>query len=101
VSEQEFVMWFQQIEYARSEEQTITVAVPSSFYRDQVKQRYLDLIEEKLSRALRPETFNLDFEIRSAEMVRFPSRRESSPGTVGPWCGATANRRRSSQPDRL
>ncbi|HKK49010.1 MAG TPA: DnaA N-terminal domain-containing protein, partial [Alkalispirochaeta sp.] len=48
VSEQEFVMWFQQIEYSRSEEQSITVVVPSSFYRDQVKQRYLDLIEEKL-----------------------------------------------------
>jgi chromosomal replication initiator protein len=67
VSEQEFVMWFQQIEYARSEEQSITVVVPSSFYRDQVKQRYLDLIEEKLYE-LSGRRLNLDFEIRKAEM---------------------------------
>ena len=72
VSEQEFVMWFQQIEYSRSEEQSITVVVPSSFYRDQVKQRYLDLIEEKLYE-LSGRRLNLDFEIRKAEIT--PSER--------------------------
>lgn len=78
VSEQEFVMWFQQIEYSRSEEQSITVVVPSSFYRDQVKQRYLDLIEEKLYE-LSGRQLNLDFEIRKTEMSsaeKRPQRRQ-------------------------
>ena len=48
ISEQEYVMWFQQIEFTRSDHESLTVTVPSSFYRDQVKQRYLDLIERHL-----------------------------------------------------
>ncbi|MFP4484530.1 MAG: chromosomal replication initiator protein DnaA [Spirochaetaceae bacterium] len=48
ISEQEYSMWFNRMEYAFSEKQEIHVSVPSSFYRDQVKQRYLPLIEEKL-----------------------------------------------------
>ncbi len=68
VSEQEFVMWFQQIQYARSEEHTITVSVPSSFYRDQVKQRYLDIIEGKLHE-LSGRPFRIDFEIQKADLT--------------------------------
>ena len=48
VSEQEFNMWFNGMEYADSAEHTIVVRVPSSFYRDQVKQRYLSRIRDKL-----------------------------------------------------
>lgn len=74
VSEQEFVMWFQQIQFARSEEQTIVVSVPSSFYRDQVKQRYLDLIEDKLQE-LSGRTFQIAFEIQRAELVSNPPKK--------------------------
>lgn len=66
VSEQEFVMWFQQIQYASSDEQTLTVSVPSSFYRDQVKQRYLELIEEHLYN-LSGRSLRVNFEIRRVE----------------------------------
>jgi chromosomal replication initiator protein len=48
ISEQEFFMWFNGIEYESSEESQIILRVPSSFYKDQVKQRYLSLIEKKL-----------------------------------------------------
>jgi chromosomal replication initiator protein len=48
ISEQEFGMWFNRLGFLRSDEQTIQVSVPSNFYRDQVKQRYLQLIEHKL-----------------------------------------------------
>lgn len=95
ISEQEFVMWFQQIRYAHSEEQTITVSVPSSFYRDQVKQRYLDLIEEKLHE-LSGRQFQINFEIQRAEMVAAPQRRQGrsghreSPGTDRTTVGQTA-----------
>jgi chromosomal replication initiator protein len=47
VSEQEFAMWFD-LEYLRGAENGITLGVPSSFYRDQVRQRYQDYIESKL-----------------------------------------------------
>lgn len=48
LTEQEFLMWFKNIYYHASEEEKILLAVPSSFYKDQVKQRYLDIIESKL-----------------------------------------------------
>ncbi len=48
VSEQEWVMWFNNIAYESSTESGIVVTVPSLFYRDQVVQRYLSLIEAKL-----------------------------------------------------
>lgn len=47
LEEQEFVMWFN-LQYVRSEENTIVIGVPSSFYRDQVKIRYQSFIEGKL-----------------------------------------------------
>lgn len=47
LEEQEFAMWFN-LEYHSSTETEITITVPSSFYRDQVKQRYQSYIEEKL-----------------------------------------------------
>lgn len=76
VSEQEYVMWFRQIRYAKSTEKSITVAVPSSFYRDQVKQRYLDLIEETLY-SLSGRKMNLDFEIEQHQITDSPVERVS------------------------
>ena len=40
ISEQEYLMWFNNIEYAKSNELEIVISVPSSFYKDQVIQRY-------------------------------------------------------------
>ena len=48
LSEQEYVMWFRNIQYYASRENEIILAVPSSFYRDQVTQRYLKLIQDTL-----------------------------------------------------
>jgi len=48
ISEQEFVMWFNNIEYDNSAESEIILRVPSSFYRDQVKQRYLSHLQNTL-----------------------------------------------------
>ncbi len=48
ISDQEFVMWFENLAYHSSREQEINLAVPSSFYRDQVKQRYLNKIQHIL-----------------------------------------------------
>ncbi len=48
ISEQEFVMWFNNIKYNSSKKSEIIITVPSSFYKDQIIQRYLPLIESKL-----------------------------------------------------
>lgn len=89
VSEQEYSMWFNQIQYTRSDEQQIIVSVPSSFYRDQVKQRYLALIENKLLE-LSGTPIKLSFEV-SRNGVSQPSgnghhpaqEQESSAGSSG------------------
>ena len=48
ISEQEFLMWFRNMDYLNSGDSNIFVAVPSSFYKDQVTQRYLPTLESKL-----------------------------------------------------
>jgi chromosomal replication initiator protein len=49
ISEQEFATWFRGIEFAASGDAQITLSVPSSFIKDQISQRYLARIEEKLA----------------------------------------------------
>ena len=46
ISKEEFSMWFNNISYHSSEENTIILSVPSNFFMDQIKQRYLPLIKE-------------------------------------------------------
>ena len=48
VSEQEFLMWFRNMQYLASNDSQIVVAVPSTFYKDQVGQRYQRLLEGKV-----------------------------------------------------
>jgi chromosomal replication initiator protein len=49
ISEQEFATWLRGIEYTASGDSQLTVTVPSSFVKDQISQRYLAKIEEKLA----------------------------------------------------
>jgi len=62
ISNQEFDMWFTNINYVNSSESSISVSVPSNFYKDQVIQRYLDILENKLLQ-LSGRHLKLDFEI--------------------------------------
>jgi chromosomal replication initiator protein len=61
--EKEFAMWFN-LEYLKATENEIVVAVPSSFYRDQVKQRYQNYIEDKV-RGLTGKPLSVVFEVVS------------------------------------
>ena len=63
LSEQEFVMWFNNIDYASSTEKKIILSVPSSFYRDQVKERYLTSIK-KILYNLSGSNIEIDFNIK-------------------------------------
>jgi len=48
LSDQEYATWFRGIEYAGSGDSLVVLSVPSSFIKDQISQRYLGKIEEKL-----------------------------------------------------
>ncbi|MBI9103548.1 MAG: chromosomal replication initiator protein DnaA [Spirochaetales bacterium] len=66
LSEQEWVMWFDNISYNSSNESSVILNVPSSFYRDQVKQRYQKLIQSKLLE-LSGHNLGIDFNIIKLE----------------------------------
>lgn len=63
LSEQEHDMWFRNMEFIKGDSGSILLGVPSNFYRDQVKQRYLNLLESRLH-GLTGSPMNIDFEIR-------------------------------------
>ncbi|MCP5515497.1 MAG: chromosomal replication initiator protein DnaA [Spirochaetales bacterium] len=48
ISKEEFTMWFNNISYSSSSENTIVLSVPSNFFMDQIKQRYISLITETM-----------------------------------------------------
>jgi len=75
LEEQEFAMWFN-LEYHSSTEDEITITVPSSFYRDQVKQRYQSYIEDKLQE-LTGKKLKLLIEIRAKKTEQEPHRQSS------------------------
>jgi chromosomal replication initiator protein len=63
LSDQEHDMWFRNMDFIRGDGQILTLGVPSNFYRDQVKQRYLGLLESTLH-DLCGSPITIDFEIR-------------------------------------
>ncbi len=48
LSEQEFSTWFRGIEFGGGGDSQVLISVPSSFIKDQITQRYLTRLEEKL-----------------------------------------------------
>jgi len=81
ISEQEFAMWFNRMSYSHSMENQIVVSVPSSFYRDQVKQRYLSKIEEKIQE-LSGTGLDIDFDIRRLETPAQPRQKPKTSAAV-------------------
>lgn len=67
---QEYNMWFSRMLYTRAEQDLIIVSVPSSFYRDQVRQRYLSEIEGTLQE-LSGSTIHIDFDINKTVSSTF------------------------------
>lgn len=73
LSEQEFIMWFNNMHYLSSAEAEITLSVPSSFYKDQIIKRYLPLIEDKLV-ALTGNQIKISFKIAPSKVSKTGSR---------------------------
>jgi chromosomal replication initiator protein len=72
ISEQEFLMWFRNMEYLGSGDSQVLVGVPSTFYKDQMNQRYLRRIEAKLFE-LSGHKIAISFKIQQKEA---PERRD-------------------------
>ncbi len=65
ISEQEYQTWFSGMSYAGADDSEVRLNVPSSFYRDQVDQRYRTKLEESLL-DLSGQNLRITFEIRRA-----------------------------------
>jgi chromosomal replication initiator protein len=68
LGEQVFSVWFNNLEYLKADETSVSIAVPSSFYRDQVKIRYQNLIETTL-RSLTGKDLTILFEVIPREIA--------------------------------
>ena len=73
ISEQEYLMWFKNLSYAGSNEKSVILSVPSSFYRDQIVKRFQSDIEEKLAR-LQGSRIKLLFTIQQDQRVQQSER---------------------------
>ena len=69
ISKEEFSMWFSNIGYSSSAENTIVLSVPSNFFMDQIKQRYLNLISEKLEE-LTGNTIDISFTVKKNSFAK-------------------------------
>ena len=63
LSEQEYHTWFSSMKYAGADDSEVRLCVPSTFYRDQIADRYRSKIEESLFE-LSGKPLRLAFEIR-------------------------------------
>jgi chromosomal replication initiator protein len=63
VGEQDFSFWFGSLEYLKAEEKALLIAVPSSFYRDQIKIRYQNHLETLL-KDLIGHDLTIEFEVK-------------------------------------
>lgn len=69
INKQEFLMWFNNMEYLGSKDSHIVVGVPSTFYKDQVRQRFQSTIEEKLY-DLSGQNISILFKIQKKELKK-------------------------------
>jgi len=88
ITEQEYIMWFKNIEYINSEESSIILSVPSTFYKDQITLRYLPTIENKLYDLLGAK-ITIRFEIVKKELL--PKLSENNSDNIKKIVPTTTN----------
>jgi chromosomal replication initiator protein len=82
LGEQEFTMWFN-LEYLTASENELTIGVPSTFYLDQVRQRYQLYIEGKI-RDLIGKNLTISFVVNARPKNENPIRPPDSPAVLNP-----------------
>jgi chromosomal replication initiator protein len=101
LGEQEFAMWFN-LEYLDASENELTIGVPSTFYQDQVRQRYQVYIEKKIRELIGKNlAINLVVNVRSTEkapVLPVRSEKSSTGAPVKPISGTNKeSKKRHSQ----
>jgi chromosomal replication initiator protein len=71
LGEQEFSRWFTLLEYREASENAVTLGVPSTFYREEIKRRYKSSIESKLKMIIERDV-ELIFEIVQQPLKKTP-----------------------------
>ena len=100
LSEQEHDMWFRNMEYIRGDSGSLILGVPSNFYRDQVKQRYLKMLESRLCDLI-GSSMTIDFEIRKNSNIPQEKTAVKQTNSKKPREDApTTNENPSHQPER-
>jgi chromosomal replication initiator protein len=79
LGEQDFSIWLNKMEYTQGAENSITITVPSSFYRDEVKKRYQNVITAKL-RELSGRELAILFEVNPKKAETEPSGTAAAGG---------------------
>jgi len=78
ISEKEHEMWFKSMDFIKGDHHALTLSVPSNFFRDQIKQRYLHLLESCL-RDITGTSMNINFEIKKNKIGSESENSPSSP----------------------
>jgi chromosomal replication initiator protein len=80
ITEQEYQTWFSGMSYAGADDSQVRLYVPSSFYRDQVNQRYRSQLEESLFE-LSGQHLKVTFELRrtNGAVTPLPIEADSLP----------------------
>jgi len=74
ISEQEWVMWFSSLDYYSGTENSMKIAVPSSFYKDQISQRYGSRITETVEN-ITGRLLEIQFEVVSKQQNPIPEKK--------------------------
>ena len=82
ITEQEWAMWFNNISYEDSKQNAIVISVPSAFYKDQVKQRYIKLIDSTLAE-LSGSSLALEFVIKKKSQPKTQQPAEKAKTQAG------------------
>ncbi|MFP3040520.1 chromosomal replication initiator protein DnaA [Treponema primitia] len=98
LGEQEFTMWFN-LEYLDASENELTIGVPSTFYQDQVRQRYQLYIEGKIRDLIGKNlTINFIVNVRSKEESPTPptgGEKRTAVSSAKPVSGTETKKRHS------
>jgi chromosomal replication initiator protein len=89
LGEEEFTIWFSNLEYSRASETEITVSVPSFFFQEQFRPRYHKKIEEKI-RELTGKNLDIVLQVVPREESKAEKRAEKEPKPAVPAQGKEA-----------
>lgn len=74
ITEQEWVMWFSSLAYSSGTESSMQIAVPSSFYKDQISQRYGGLISQTVEN-ITGRSLEIQFNVAAKQQTK-PEKKE-------------------------